>query len=88
MHTSISSQMPQPRPISQGRRILRLPDVESCVGFKRAHIYSLMGQGLFPQSVRLGPRAVGWDSLAIDEWVEDRISGEPSRRSDTKGDLL
>lgn len=88
MHPSISSQVPQSRHDFQSRRILRLPDVERCVGFKRAHIYSLMGQGLFPQSVRLGPRAVGWDSLAIDEWVEDRISGEPSRRSDTKGDLL
>ena len=88
MYPSMFFQAPQPQHAFQNRRILRLPDVERCVGFKRAHIYSLMGQGLFPQSVRLGPRAVGWDSLAIDEWVEDRISGEPSRRSDTKGDLL
>lgn len=60
---------------SQPRCILRLPDVEVRTGFKRAHIYRLMSQGRFPQSVRLGSRAVGWDSMAIEGWVEDRISG-------------
>lgn len=70
------------------RRILRLPDVEMRTGFKRAHIYSLISQGLFPQSVRLGLRAVGWDSLAIEKWVEDRISGGPVRRLVTNGCLL
>jgi prophage regulatory protein len=70
------------------RRILRLPEVQIRTGFKRAHIYSLISQGLFPQSVRLGPRAVGWDSLAIEKWVDDRISGEPSPRFDTNGDVL
>lgn len=87
MHRSIFSQSPQPRYAFHHRRILRLPDVERCVGFKRAHIYSLMGRGLFPQSVHLGPRAVGWDSLAIDEWVENRISGNPSSRISAEGSL-
>ncbi|MFL1528009.1 AlpA family phage regulatory protein [Pseudomonas sp. O230] len=80
--------MSQTRGALQSRRILRLPDVERCVGFKRAHIYSLMGQGLFPQSVRLGPRAVGWDSLAVERWVDDRISGEPSRSFRMNGEAL
>lgn len=69
-----------------GRRILRLPDVEFRTGFKRAHIYSLINQGRFPRSVQLGPRAVGWDSLAIEQWVEDRISGEPSHPSTVGGE--
>lgn len=65
-----------PAPIGfMSRRILRLPSVELLTGFKRAHIYSLMSQGRFPKSVQLGPRAVGWDSVAIDEWIEARISG-------------
>lgn len=59
-----------------GRRILRLPNVELLTGFKRAHIYSLMTQGRFPKSIPLGPRAVGWDSHAIDRWIEERIGGE------------
>lgn len=70
---------------SQHRRILRLPEVELRTGFKRAHIYSLISQGRFPRSVQLGERAVGWDSLAVDTWVEARILGEPSARTSTGG---
>lgn len=69
------------------RRILRLPEVQVRIGFKRAHIYSLMSQGLFPRSVPLGPRAVGWDSLAVEQWIEDRIYGSSSA-SDVKGERL
>lgn len=57
------------------RRILRRPEVESRTGFKRAHIYSLMSRGLFPKAVPIGSRAVGWDSLAIERWVEERLAG-------------
>jgi len=70
---------------NQPRRILRLPDVEMWTGFKRAHIYNLMRQGLFPHSVRLGPRAVGWDSHAIQFWVEDRIIGRTACRTQAGG---
>ncbi|MCI3947102.1 AlpA family transcriptional regulator [Pseudomonas syringae] len=67
------------------RRILRLPEVLLRTGFKRAHIYSLINQGRFPQSVQLGPRAVGWDSLAVDKWIDDRIAGEPGIRRSLGG---
>ena len=67
------------------RRILRLPEVLIRTGFKRAHIYSLISQGRFPQSVQLGPRAVGWDSLAIDRWIDERIAGESGFRPSTGG---
>ena len=43
------------------RRILRLDEVEAKSGFKRAHIYNLMKKRQFPQALRLGVRAVGWD---------------------------
>ncbi|MDR2128027.1 MAG: AlpA family transcriptional regulator [Burkholderiaceae bacterium] len=55
------------------RRILRLDEVEAKSGFKRAHIYSLMRKGQFPQALRLGVRAVGWDSSEIDRWIGERI---------------
>ena len=59
--------MSQPTALLPGeRRILRLDEVEAKSGFKRAHIYSLMKKGEFPQSLRLGVRAVGWDSTEID----------------------
>ena len=55
------------------RRILRLDEVEAKSGFKRAHIYSLMKEGKFPKALRLGVRAVGWDSVEIEQWIADRL---------------
>ena len=55
------------------RRILRLDEVEAKSGFKRAHIYSLMKNGEFPQALRLGVRAVGWDSTEVDLWISERL---------------
>ena len=55
------------------RRFLRRAEVESKKGFKRAHIYNLMNAGKFPKAVRLGIRAVGWDSTEIDQWIKQRL---------------
>lgn len=62
---------------NQTRRILRLPEVISLTGFKRSSIYDFMKDGTFPKSVRIGPRSVGWDSWAIEDWLEARLSGKP-----------
>ena len=56
------------------RRILRLEEVEAKSGFKRAHIYALMRTRQFPQALRLGVRAVGWDSIEIDQWIAERVN--------------
>lgn len=58
---------------SSERRILRLDEVEAKSGFKRAHIYSLMKKGEFPKALRLGVRAVGWDSVELDHWISERL---------------
>ena len=55
------------------RRILRLDEVEAKSGFKRAHIYSLIKKGEFHQALRLGVRAVGWDSTEVDLWISERL---------------
>lgn len=55
------------------RRILRLDEVEAKSGFKRAHIYNLIKVGKFPKPLRLGVRAIGWDSVEIDQWITDRL---------------
>ena len=54
------------------RRILRRAEVEQRTGFKRAHLYTLMREGRFPKALRLGIRAVGWDSAEIDAWIAER----------------
>ena len=55
------------------RHIMRRDEVERKTGFKRAHIYNLMKEGKFPQAKRIGLRAVGWDSLEIEQWVIERL---------------
>ena len=54
------------------RRILRRAEVEQKTGFKRAHLYHLMREGRFPKALRLGIRAVGWDSIEVDQWIAER----------------
>ncbi|EKY3918166.1 AlpA family transcriptional regulator [Yersinia enterocolitica] len=61
-----------PAPLTE-RRILRRAEVEVKTGFKRAHIYSLMRDGKFPKAIKLGVRAVGWDSAEIEQWIIERL---------------
>lgn len=63
-----------PSAASSERRILRRDEVEKKTGFKRAHIYNLMKEGRFPLAKRIGMRAVGWDSLEIEQWVTERLA--------------
>lgn len=55
------------------RYIMRLPEVIQQTGYKRASIYNFMKDGTFPQSRRIGPRAVGWDSLEIEAWIAKQL---------------
>ena len=61
-------------PLPVERYIMRRDEVERKTGFKRAHIYNLMKEGKFPKAKRIGMRAVGWDSLEIDQWVAERLA--------------
>lgn len=61
-------------------RILRLPEVISRVGLKRASIYQYVSDGRFPKPVSLGPRAVGWIEVEIDAWLAARIQKTRSPR--------
>lgn len=58
---------------TQPRHIMRLPAVCTRTGFGRSHIYNLMKEGKFPQSKRLGARAVGWDSLEVEQWIAEKL---------------
>lgn len=58
------------------RRILRLRDVQDCTGLSRATIYRLIRKQSFPAQMSLtGARAVGWDSQAVESWIESRTRG-------------
>ncbi|HDX8383877.1 TPA: AlpA family transcriptional regulator [Aeromonas hydrophila] len=51
----------------------RLKAVIEITGLSRTTIYRLAAAGQFPQAVKLGPRAVGWPSDQIEQWVAQRI---------------
>ena len=52
--------------------ILRLPEVIARTGLGRSTIYLYISKGLFPEPIRLGERAVGWDSRDVESWLESR----------------
>jgi prophage regulatory protein len=62
-------------------RILRLPEVMSRVGLRRASIYQHIALGSFPKQVALGVRAVGWLERQIDEWLSARIGSRGNPRT-------
>lgn len=50
----------------------RLPEVTRIAGgVARATIYDWIKKGQFPESVKLGERAVAWRASDLKEWVED-----------------
>ncbi|MCY1265217.1 Prophage CP4-57 regulatory protein (AlpA) [compost metagenome] len=72
MQSQTATDTSQPQQLLS-RHIMRRDEVERKTGFKRAHIYNLMKEGKFPQAKRIGLRAVGWDSLEIEQWVVERL---------------
>mgnify|MGYP000222748654 CR=1 FL=1 len=56
--------------------ILRLPKVLAISGCSRSYIYQLINEGLWPKSVRLGARAVGWPERDVSAVCAARIAGK------------
>ena len=56
------------------KKFIRLPEVISRTGYRRTAIYEKMAEGSFPSPVKLGPRAVAWVSVEIEEWMEARVA--------------
>ena len=57
-------------------RILRLPEVLHRCGISKSSLYRMKDVGLFPPSVPIGERAVGWYERDIDQWVDTRRATE------------
>ncbi|EEQ2597196.1 helix-turn-helix transcriptional regulator [Escherichia coli] len=60
-------------------RLLRLPEVMHKTGYGKAWIYRLINEGLFPQPVKIGARAIAFVESEVDEWIASAI--ERSRQS-------
>ena len=57
-------------------RLLRLPDVQRLTGLRRSAIYEQMQRGIFPRSVKAGPRAATWSEAAVQTWISQRIGAD------------
>ena len=53
--------------------ILRLNDVKSRTGLSRSTIYARMAEGVFPSTISLGGRSVGWVESEINDWINARV---------------
>lgn len=67
-----------PTNLSSGRTeavmpvFLRMPTVMRMTGLGRSTIYRLIADHKFPSPVRLGPRAIAWRRVDLDQWSEAR----------------
>ena len=61
------------------KKIIRLPEVKNTTGLSRSTIYLYMSKGIFPASISLGSRAVGWLKNDVDQYIEDRITASKGR---------
>ena len=64
--------------------LIRLPEVQRRTGYSKAWLYRLLKENRFPQSVKLGTRAIAFVESEIDEWISQRIAerDQPERRED------
>ncbi|MEB5890305.1 helix-turn-helix transcriptional regulator [Enterobacter roggenkampii] len=60
-------------------RLLRLPEVMNKTGYGKAWIYRLISEGLFPQPIKIGTRAIAFIESEVDEWIASAI--ERSRQN-------
>lgn len=56
------------------QRVLRGDEVDERCRINRTTRYRLMSEGRFPQSIRVGPNAVGWIEAEVDAWILERAA--------------
>ncbi|MDE0423214.1 MAG: AlpA family phage regulatory protein [Gammaproteobacteria bacterium] len=65
--------------MSDQDRLLRRFDVEQRCGLARSTIYRLMGENRFPRPIRVGPKAVRWSLLEVEDWLATRPRNNAER---------
>lgn len=59
--------------------ILRWPETSQITGFRsKSHVEKMERNGLFPKSVKIGPRAKGWLKAEVEDWLRERIAQRDS----------
>ena len=63
------------------RRVIRLKEVMAQTGLSRSTIFALQKQGIFPPSIKIGPKATGWYEDEVQHYIKTRPRF-PARRVD------
>ena len=61
-------------------KVWRLPEVIRQTGLSRSTIYEMIKRAEFPRQFNLGPRAVGWISDEVLDWIDTKT--REARHSD------
>ena len=73
----------QPRQLGEKnpkRLVIRLPEVIRQTGMCKSQIYALKAKGIFPQSIKIGPRAVGWYEDEVQHYIMTRPRSDAGTR--------
>ena len=54
--------------------ILRLPQEINATGLPRSSLYAKIAGGKSPTPIKLCKRSIGWSSIEVDAWVQERIA--------------
>jgi prophage regulatory protein len=60
--------------------VIRLQEVRRMTGLGRSTIYRLQADQQFPQSIKLGIRAVGWLEREVQEWLAERVASSRDKQ--------
>ena len=52
-------------------RVLRLREVCEKVGWGRSTLLRRIEDGIFPQGIKCGGRALGWREDVVDQWIRE-----------------
>jgi prophage regulatory protein len=56
--------------------ILRIEECKKKAGYRsNASIYKMITDGLWPRSIRIGQRSVGWPEFEVDQICKARVAG-------------
>ena len=54
-------------------RLIRIKHVCAIIGLSRSSVYNLMQEDDFPQSIKIGKRAIAFSEQAVNDWVAAKI---------------
>jgi len=53
-------------------KILRAKDLKACLNISSATFWRWVKEPSFPRKIQMGPRAVGWDSQEVSQWLKGK----------------